>query len=68
MDHTSTVDYHMGRFLITQLTPEEFNQSVRLRESRPQVLAGFKSTSGIANMQPVLRIIDLKQLKPKAKD
>ena len=67
MDHSSAVDYHIGRFLITRLTPEEFNEYQVERES-PQVLAGFKSAAGIANMQPLLRIIDLKQLKPKAKE
>lgn len=65
---TVQLSIHMGRCLIRRLTPDEFNQSIRLRESRPQVLAGFKSAAGIANMQPVLRIIDIKQPKPKAKD
>ena len=52
---TVQLSIHMGRCLIRQLTPDEFNQSIRLRESRPQVLAGFKSAAGIANMQPVLK-------------
>lgn len=63
IDHHSAVDYHLESFLIPWLTPGQFNQTLRSREGRAQPWAGFESATGVADIQPLLRIFDLKQWK-----
>ena len=65
MDLNSAVDYHLENFQITSLIPEQFNQNLWPREGGTQALVDFRGTTGVANVQLLLRIIDLKQLKPR---
>lgn len=65
MDLNPAVDYHLENFQITSLTLEQVNQNLWSREGGTQALVGFKGAPGVANVQLLLRIIDLKQLKPR---